>query len=242
MSGVGQMAVVAAGVGMGRRKVISQVPPEYLQKILNERVYIFNLSERTFGPIARTHSNLTIPGRGVEAYSTIAIGGRVEYSDAGIEDAVNQQVTSAKEIAEDLCGWCNNDLPRCDAAPNVIPFVGVWWEESSEPTRLAEMVKRKQAYNKALVSQADMLADTDAGKRNINDMMRQAAREMGLKKTWLYEATEMAPCPACGTPTLPGIAICSRCNAVLDPEKARKFFPERFIHKSGESFSSDAAE
>ena len=238
--GSGQMAVVAAGIGANRRKVISQVPNEYLQKILNERVYIFNLSDRTFGPISRTHSNLTISGRGTEVYSATPIGGRVEYSDAGIEDAVNQQVTSAKEIADDLCNWCNNDLPRCDVAPNVTPFVGVWWEETPEPRRLAEMVEKKRAYNKALVSQADMLADTEAGKRNINDMMRQAAREMGVKKTWLYEATEMDACPACKSPVVPGAAICRVCQAIIDEKAARKFFPERFAHKggSGEAFVS----
>jgi len=240
----GQMAVVAStmGIGTGRRKLLSAVPPEYLKQILAEKVYIFNLSNRTVGPIARTHSNTVIPARGDAPYSVTPITGRVEYSDAGIEDSVNQQVTSAKEIAADLCAWCNDDLPRCDAAPNVKPFVGIWWEDSPEPKRLKEMVEAKKAYNKALVSQADMLADTPAGARNITDMMRSAARELGLKKTWLYEATEMDACPACKSPVVPGAAVCRTCNAVIDEAKARKFFPERFLVKPGESFSSDAAQ
>ena len=238
----GAMAVIAAGIGAVRRKIIGRIPDEYKRQILAEKVYIFNLGGQTWGPIARTHSNMIIPTRGDAAYSVTEVTGRIEYSDAGIEDSVNEQVTTAKEIAEDLCNWCNNDLPRCDVMPNVKPFVGVWWETNPEPTRLIAMVEAKKAYNKALVAQADAFADTEAGRKNINDLMRSAAREMGVKRTWLYEATEMAACPACGSPVLPEVAVCRTCKAVIDEAKARKHFPERFLHRggSGEAFSSDS--
>jgi hypothetical protein len=238
------------GVGARARKLISAVPPEYLKQILNEKVYIFNISDLSYGPISRTHSNTILPGRSAGetangVYSVTPITGRVEYADAGIEDSVNQQVTSATQIAEDLCDWCNGNLPRCDVMPNVPVFVGVWWETTPEPTRLKEMVERKKNYNKALVAQANSFAETEAGRKNINDMMRAAARELGLQPKWLFLVTdEMKPCAACGTAVMPTVAVCPNCNAILDAEKARQFFPERFLHRagSGESFSSDAAE
>ncbi len=242
--GSGAMAVLAStmGVGARQRKLISQVPDEYKRQILSEKVYIFNISDKTWGPIARTHSNLTIPARPEgTAYSVTEITGRIEYPDAGIEDSVNESVTTAKQIADDLVGWCNGDLPRCDAAPSVPVFIGVWWEATKEPTMLLQKVADLKAYYKALVAQADMNADTEAGRKNINDLMRMAARSLNIKKSWLYESDEMAACPACGSPVLPQVAVCKTCNAVLDEAKARKFYPERFLHKggSGESFSSD---
>jgi hypothetical protein len=229
MSGAGQMAVVAAGIGRGQRKLISRVPTEYLKQILAERVYIFNISETTFGPISRTHSNLTIEGRGEAQYSVLAIGGRVEYADAGIEESVNEQVTSAKEIADDLTNWCNGDLPRCVVAKHIKPFVGVWWELTPTPTLLAEKTEELKAYYKALVAQANAFAETTAGAVNIGDLMRTAARALGLQPKWLFLVTdEMRPCPACGTPIIPNIAVCPTCRAIVDETKARKFFPERF--------------
>jgi len=245
-AGAGQMAVVAMGIGAGRRKLISQVPDEYKQQVLREKVYLFNISDLTFGPIARTHSNTIISSRstGNGVYSVTPISGRVEYPDAGIEDSVNEQVTTAKQIAEDLVDWCNGNLPRLDVAPNVEVCTGVWYETTPEPTRLREMVDKKKAYNKALVAQANSFAETEAGRRNINDMMRAAARELGLQPKWLFLVTdEMKPCAACGTPVSPNIAVCPNCNAILDEEKARKFFPERFLHKagSGKAFVSDAS-
>ena len=167
------------------------------------------------------------------------VSGRVEYPDAGIEDSCNETSTTAKEIAEDLVGWVNNELPRCDAMPGVPAFLGVWWEDSPEPKLLKEKVEAMKAYAKALVAQADMLADTPETRKNITSLMRAAARQIGVKRPWLYESEEMTMCPACGSPVLPGVAVCKTCSAVIDEAKARKYFPERFMVKPGQSFTMD---
>jgi hypothetical protein len=68
-------------------------------------------------------------------------------------------------------------------------------------------------------------------------MHRRAAMAMKREREWAYVPQRTVECPACGEQLRAGAAICKHCNAVLDPDRAAKFFPhgprDKASHVSG---------
>jgi hypothetical protein len=58
--------------------------------------------------------------------------------------------------------------------------------------------------------------------REISDLHRRAAISLGAEREWAYVPVRMTDCLACGEKVKPGAAVCRRCRAILDQEKAAK--------------------
>jgi hypothetical protein len=238
------------------RKIINPIFPKMAKAILEDVRYIFSINSDGFSPIYRTHSVTVIfPAdraqlpEGVDVpedthsfgevagikYSCTAIHGRIELCDSGLEDKYVEVATEAELIAADLTDWCNQDMPR--TGMGVPSFAGVWWGTKEVPTEkeIKNAQARLHAYYKALVAEADKFNETDEGKKNISDGMRRAAKTLRLERVWLYEAQPQNGCPACGGAIPAGVAVCKHCSAIVDEQKARKFFPERFKVQKAET-------
>lgn len=74
--------------------------------------------------------------------------------------------------------------------------------------------------------------DAKTGLSNIGAHHIAAAKRLGVTPPWTRKAVRLEECPACGESVKPGAAMCNHCDAVLDEEKARKYFPHKF---SGEA-------
>jgi hypothetical protein len=237
---MGTSVMVAASLARARRKIINPMGERLKEQTRAEKRYIFNITEVDFPPIYRTWGVVKIgPKEPGTAYSVTEVIGRVENMDSGIEDSYMEVITTAEQVAEDIEQNCNGNLPQY----GVTPFAGIFWGEKPEPEagKLKEAVEKLTKYYKSLVNQADTFWQTERFRVNIDDSMRRAARALNIDRssTWLSVAEEHDLCPACGAVILPGVAVCRTCNAVLDEEKARKFFPDRFLgqQKNG-TFSS----
>ena len=132
------------------------------------------------------------------------------------------------KVAEDIVGTNSQDKGLGRHTSN-LEWHGVFITNNEVPTEKelqAAQAKRRQ-YLERLVADAD--AKFMRGKQGeIDAPERAAAHELHLKKSWAEKPTAMDSCGACGSAVVPGVAVCPNCTAVLDEEKARKFFPERF--------------
>lgn len=91
---------------------------------------------------------------------------------------------------------------------------------------LLDKLKRKQTnwYN-ALVRMADgFWARSNGNPLAISDLMRMAARELGINRDWAndFQMIEMIRCIACGGLRNPQFPICSHCQTVVDVELYKK--------------------
>ncbi len=237
------------------RRILNPLTSEQRQRILDDVCYIISIRKgfdstvinRTWGNVtifpAKEKTNQHYDGAelvsagkaepGTE-YTSTAVHGRIESMNSGMEDTYSEAVTTARQAADDIASFFNDDCPGLTTRPNVKSFNGVF--VSTTPTPSPENLKQAhqmlRTYYEALCAEADLFYETETGKKNISSSMRDAAKYLGITKPWNYNPTAMDTCPACGSSVIPGIAICATCKAILDEPKARKFFPERFAQKS----------
>jgi hypothetical protein len=155
-----------------------------------------------------------------------------EFYDQGTRKK-GLELWDADVIAKDLVRT-NDNLSTHTAN---LEWHGVFISSNNPPTKgeiAAAKAKRKQ-YLEHLVSEADGLAlRGEAGLRDINIPHRKAVIELNVKRDWQRQTIAQDSCPACGGDILPGVAVCKHCTAIVDEEKARKYFPERFQEKAVE--------
>lgn len=103
------------------------------------------------------------------------------------------------------------------------------WPPTKED--LAEPNRRLNIKYDELIAEGDKFHD-NRQIDNITEMHRIAARRRKQeRKSWISSNPNLVSCKACGTDVKEGIAVCPQCNAVLDEQQARKYFPERFADK-----------
>ena len=132
-------------------------------------------------------------------------------------------VISAREIAADII----QDLGQHGI------FVCANERPSEAELRAAREVR--DAWYGRLVTEADEMWARGHSYREISDMHRRAALFLKLDREWAYVPQRSVECPACGEKVRAGVAICRHCNAVLDSERAAKYFTHDAREKSGYS-------
>jgi hypothetical protein len=93
--------------------------------------------------------------------------------------------------------------------------------------RLEVADKKQKNWFKDLVNMADNLwARTNGNPLAIADLMRLAARELGMTdKSWMKNSIQpitLNPCIACGSLINSNIIVCPNCKVVLKPEEFKK--------------------
>lgn len=86
-------------------------------------------------------------------------------------------------------------------------------------------IKQRNWYAQ-LVKTADVMwSRTNGNPLAIDDLMKLAAQELGMKnKPWLadFNTLELRPCPACGTMRNETFPVCVHCKTIVDKDKFEK--------------------
>jgi len=104
---------------------------------------------------------------------------------------------------------------------------------------------RRDAWFRQLVAEADEMWARGHSYREISDMHRRAAHHLGIEREWAYVPQLAADCPACGEKVKAGVVACRHCGALLDAERAAKYFPnsaprEKFAPRHASAQSAPA--
>ena len=121
---------------------------------------------------------------------------------------------------------------------------GVFWSTHNPP--LAEELdaarkRMEKSYRTELEKMAAIEArNPDEARSTANNLSHAAANYFRISTSWhrsdLGERrpeTAQTDCPNCAEKIAVGAAVCRHCGAVLDEEKARRLFPDRFRRGPG---------
>lgn len=173
---------------------------------------IASVSDQDFY-ITRTYGIFHIPARPADKLCALLIvTPRGDALDLG-DNHRFPFVISAREIAKDII----QDLTQHGI------FVCV--AERPSEAELSAAREMRDAWYRQLITEADEMWARGHSYREISDMHRRAALAMKLEREWAYVPQRSVECPACGEKVRAGVAICKHCKAVLDSERAAKYFP-----------------
>jgi hypothetical protein len=91
-------------------------------------------------------------------------------------------------------------------------------------SHLEEAILKQNNWFRNLVQMGDSLwARTNGNPVAIDDVMRLAAKELGLQRDWLgvSQTYDLIKCVACGNMRNPAYPICPNCKAIIDSDKAK---------------------
>lgn len=148
-----------------------------------------------------------------KGWSRLVVQDETQFSDYGFDNRP-RVFHDGKLVAEDLVrGWKGH---------------GVFVAAGDEPTKqeLDAAKNEQRDFWLALIEEADKDWSRFRDHRKILSTAKVAARELGVKREWALDASEMKACPACKL-NIPVDAIkCSNasCGAILDIDKAYEFF------------------
>lgn len=165
--------------------------------------------------------------------SILVVGPSSWWKEIDEEQPLLEIPNSSIQVADAIVkGYCSG-LFAC-TIPSCMP--GLFWlpgafslaEIKKSYSHKVEQAKTVQdKFYSTLVRMADTLwARTNGNPLVISEDMRMAARELGLgpSKDWMKDFTMLSKvnCQFCGSPRNPDFPICSTCNRVCDPEKAKQ--------------------
>lgn len=119
---------------------------------------------------------------------------------------------------------------------------GVFWSTSNPPEaeELAAARKRLEKTYRGELERMAAAKTPDEARVMANNISHAAADYFGYSGSWHQSdirlqkpAASQVDCPNCAEKIAVGAAVCGKCGAVLDEEKARKFFPDRFRRGPG---------
>ncbi|MFZ0701872.1 MAG: zinc ribbon domain-containing protein [Candidatus Acidiferrales bacterium] len=182
---------------------------------------IASVSDQDFY-ITRTYGVFHIPARpSSEACALLVVTPRGDVIDLG-DNRRFPFTISPRDIAEDIF----QDLEQHG--------IFVCAAERSTEDELTSAREGRDAWFRQLIAEADEMWARGHSYREISDMHRRASLAMKLDREWAYVPQRNVECPACGEQLRAGAAICKHCNAVLDAERAAKYFPngplDKFAH------------
>lgn len=214
----------------GAPKIRNPLRPKWVDQITKACLYVINLSETTH-VLQRTYGAYFIEGiKEGEQYTVTKVHGRIATLDEG-DNVRSQQIIEADEIAACICMQINEGILCKEGYES---FGGAFVSETNPPSPkdLKKNIAKLMSFYDGQIELADQFWDDPHDHKNISSLMRRAARIRNQSRPWTYLSVEMLACPACGVNVRVGLAICKECGAILDEEKARKFFPERFVEAS----------
>lgn len=135
---------------------------------------------------------------------------------------------TAREVAADLCREQNSNVMGVQHS-----YLGFFICAGLEPTpqELAKETEKLKAFLFSLTKEATKQWSAKPVHDLVPNVARRAAKYLHLDFPWLLNSDRMDKCPACSTAIPEGAAVCPNCTAIIDEQKARQFFPERFAPK-----------
>lgn len=163
--------------------------------------------------VTRTYGVFRIPARPAnEPCSLLIVTPRRDVIDLGDNHRITLDIEARKIAADIIQDLEDHGIFVCAGG---LP----------SPDEIAVATARRDAWYNRLVAEADEMWARGHSYREISDMHRRAAQHLHLEREWAYVPERSMDCPACGEKVKRGVAICKHCNAVLDPERAAKYFP-----------------
>ena len=114
---------------------------------------------------------------------------------------------------------------------------GVFWSTSNppKPEELAAARKRLEKTYRGELERMAAAKTPDEARVMANNISHAAADYFGYSGSWHQSdirnqkpLSSQIDCPNCAEKITVGAAVCKNCGAVLNEEKARKYFPDRF--------------
>lgn len=194
--------------------------------------YIINVTKNKYHCSTNYRSFIFVdPCTPGEEYHATRIDTAIDQMDIGDKRSIRVEIFG-EDIAKDAVRMVNSDIGEGES------FAGVFFSYTQEPDakELKAAKEKWTAINKKWVVEGRALYAQAHRVEIIPAYCRKAVKELGLEEEWAYDPRQMSDCPAgCGEKVAPSAAICKGCGAVIDEEKARKFYPERFQVASGPS-------
>jgi endogenous inhibitor of DNA gyrase (YacG/DUF329 family) len=222
--------VVAQAARERNLKIVEAVPKMLADLSKEKAVYVFNVGpdkwERRLGSLG----NYCVPAcpEGKEVSAPLKIDGVIleRVPDGGSMNKMMNRYEEGMDVARDLMFIGRGYSPELNRER-----WGLFISEKPVPEK-AQIQKAKAELRKTyakLVDEADNLER--ANKRaDIGEPHRQAALALGVTKPWLAtEPREATNCPACQKMVDIEAVSCPNCSAILDWEKAKEFFPEKYL-------------
>ena len=159
-----------------------------------------------------------------EPFHATRIESAIDQMDIGDNRRIGVEIFG-EDIAKDVVRMVNSDIGEGES------FAGVFFSYSEEPPAkdVAEAKDKWLAINKKWVVEGRALYAQGRRVEIIPAYCRRAVQELGLEEEWAYDPKQMMDCPAgCGEKVSPSAAVCKGCKAIINEEKAKKFYPERF--------------
>lgn len=213
-----------------------------------ETVYVYNVSGIEFNvPRPPNHPHLLI--RKCPAKDEYLLVGQVEHPFPQVDYDQNGrkriEYTDGYREATVMLSPMNPGTNQNFDAPdqfnvggNLNNF-GVFWSKHNPPLPqelAAARARMEKTYKEELAILAALEArNPDEARGRANDISHAAATYFGQSTSW--HRSDLIPkqtgygkinCPNCDEFVALEQAVCQHCNAVLDEEKARKLFPDRF--------------
>lgn len=201
-------------------------------------VYIINLNKKRW-VINRGYSSFWISGKVPDQeYAVTEITGRPAPYDTGRGGEADSRshgwrlkfdtlYYTAASIAADIVREINGDLPamvstRQGTTERIVKTMGAFASPTRIPSRelLAKCRDTFHKYCAALVAEGNSVWDRTKDYRQISDLYRDAAEELGISTVWHENLLDRQTCPGCGDSVRKNIAIHPTCGAILDRAKA----------------------
>lgn len=176
-------------------------------------------------------SRFVIPAGSFEKPSITVVGPSSWWREIDMDQPLLEIPVSSVQIADSVVKDYCNGLLGCDMAgaqpgmfyiPGEHDLAGV---QKNYKHELDGALQRQKNWYSNLIRLADSLwARSNGNPLAISDLMRLAAKELGLEKDWLKDfkfSETMARCKACGSIRNPMFPVCPTCKAIDDPAKAK---------------------
>jgi hypothetical protein len=176
-------------------------------------------------------SRFIIPPGSFEKPSITVVGPSSWWREIDMDQPLLEIPVSSVQIADSVVKDYCNGLLGCDmssAQPGMFYIPGehdIVSVQKNYKHELDGALQRQKNWYSNLIRLADSLwARSNGNPLAISDLMRLAAKELGLEKDWLKDfkfSETMARCKACGSIRNPMFPVCPTCKAIDDPAKAK---------------------
>lgn len=172
-----------------------------------------------------------IPAGSVAKPTIVVIGPSSWFRDMGEEmpniEIPNNAVVVANSIVQDYCGAML--VADKEHMPGLFFIPGEWTIEEIRSGKFKSAfegaIRKQNNWYRRLVDLADEgWARSNGSPKAIDELMRLAASELGLKdKVWMRSTivAEMIKCSACGNLRNPAFPVCGACNRIIDHKLAK---------------------
>ncbi len=228
--------------------------------IRETEIFVYNISNQEFNESAPPNHPRLLIRRCPIGQEYLLVGRETHPFKELIEDQNGNKSYAFRDGYREVSRMLNPSNPGIDQdfddanSINVkrnLNAYGVFWSKHNPPLK-EEIASARRRMEKTYRAELEKMAaiearNPDEARATADWTSHAAATYFEVSTSWHRSdlgqrrspGSEM-DCPNCAEKIAIGAAVCRHCDAVLDEEKARKYFPDRFKRGPGRP-ASDAA-